>query len=71
MISKMAVYIKISELYKHKSNLVERFRKIMWNLLRAKVGNGEKDLETSLPEIEFAYNASTHASTGCSPARGF
>ena len=35
------------------------------------MSNGEQDWEKSLPSVELAYNASVHASTGCSPARGF
>ena len=35
------------------------------------MANGEQDWEKSIPAIELAYNSSIHASTGCSPARGF
>ena len=35
------------------------------------MANGERDWEHALPSITLAYNAAGHASTGCSPARGF
>ena len=57
--------------YNHQSNPVERFHRTLWSLLRAKMANGERDLEKSIPAITLAYNSSIHASTGCSPARGF
>ena len=57
--------------YNHQANPVERFHRTLWNLLRAKMANGERDWEHALPSIILAYNAARHASTGCSPARGF
>ena len=69
MMLKMGV--KISAPYNHQSNHAERFHRTLWNLLMAKIANGEKDLDKSLPLIELAYNLSIHASTGCSPSRFF
>ena len=63
--------MKIMHPYSHQSNPVERFHRTLWSLLRAKMANGEQDWEKSIPAIEFAYNSSIHASTGCSPARFF
>ena len=57
--------------YNHQSNPVEQFHRTLWNLLRAKLANGERDWEHALPSITLAYNAAGHASTGCSRARGF
>ncbi|KAD6452995.1 hypothetical protein E3N88_07700 [Mikania micrantha] len=37
------------------------------NLLRSLVGNGPRRRDTVLPQAEFAYNRSTHRSTGQSP----
>ena len=68
---KIGVHIKISALFNHQSNPVERFLRTLWNLLGAKMGNGEQDWEKSLIAIELAYNSSIHTSTGCSPARFF
>ena len=61
----MGVIIKVSALYNHQSNPVVRFHKTKWNLLRAKLANGVRDWESSLPAIELAYNSNMHASTGC------
>ena len=66
---KIRFRIKISAPYNHQSNPVEKFYRTLWNLLRAKMANGEQDWEKSIPAIELAYNSSIHASTGCSPAR--
>ena len=71
MMLKMGFWIKISAPYNHQSNPVERFHRTLWNLLWAKMGNGEQDWEKSIPAIELSYNSSIHASAGCSPARGF
>ena len=71
MMLKVGVHIKISAPYNHQSNLVERFHQTLWNLLRAKMANGEQDCEKSLPAIELAYYSNIHASTSCSPVRGF
>ena len=68
---KIGVHIKISAPYNHQCNLVERFHRTLWKLLRANVANSEKDREKSLPAVELAYNSSIHASLGCSPARFF
>ena len=69
MMLKMGVKIKISALYNDQSNPVESFHRTLWNLLRAKMANGEQDWEKSIPAIELVYNSSIHASTGCSQAR--
>ena len=50
---------------------MERFHRTLWNLLRAKMANGEQDWEKSIPAIELEYNSSIHASTSCSPAKVF
>ena len=71
MMRRMGVQIKIMHPYNHQSNPVERFHRTLWNLLRAKLANGEQDWETTLPAVTLAYNAAGHSSTGCSPARGF
>ena len=71
MMLKMGLRIKISAPYNHQSNPVERFHRTLWNLLRAKMANGEQDWKKSIPAIELAYNSSKHVSTGCSPARFF
>ena len=71
MMKKMGVHVKVMHPYNHQSNPVERFHRTLWNLLRAKLANGEKDWEAALPAITLAYNAASHSSTKCSPARGF
>ena len=71
MMKRLGVQVKVGTQYNHQSNPVERFHKTLWALLRGKMSNGEQDWEKSLPSVELAYNASVHASTGCSPARGF
>ena len=43
IILKIGVHIKISAFYNHQSNPVERFHRTLWNLIRAKIVNGEKD----------------------------
>ena len=68
---KMGVHIKISAPYNHQSNTVERIHRTLWNLLRAKIVNGDKDWEQYLPMIELAYNLSIHISTVCSPSSLF
>ena len=67
----MGVRVKIMHPYNHQSNPAKRFHRTFWSLLRAKIANGERDWERSIPSITLAYNSSIHASTGCSPARGF
>ena len=71
MMLKMGLRIKISAPYNHQSNPVERFHRTLWNLLQAKMTNGEQDWEKSIPAIELSYSSSIYVSTGCSPARGF
>ena len=71
IMKRLGVQVKVGAPYNHQSNPVERFHKTLWALLRDKMSNGEQDWEKSLPSVELAYNASVHASTGCSPARGF
>ena len=65
---KMAVNIKISAPYNHQYNPVEKFHRTLWNLLQAKMVNGEQVWEKSIPDVELAYNSSIHTSTGCSLA---
>ena len=50
---------------------MECFHRTLWNLLRATLANVEKKWEAALPAITLAYNAASHSSTKCSPARGF
>ena len=71
MMKKMGVHVKIMHPYNHQSNPVERFHRTLWNLLRAKLANGEHNWEITLPAVTLAYNAASHSSIGCSPARGF
>ena len=44
-LKKIGVNIKISAPYNHQSNPVERFHRTLWNLVRAKMANGEQDWE--------------------------
>ena len=60
MMLKMGVHIKISAPYNHQSNPVERFHRTLWNLLRAKIVNGEQDWEKSPSAIELANNLSIY-----------
>ena len=43
MMKKMGVHVKVMHPYNHQSNPVERFHRTLWNLLRAKLANGEQN----------------------------
>ena len=54
--------------FKPSSNgLVERFNKTVEEMLSCFVSEHQRDWDTYLPHVNFAYNSTTQASTGCTP----
>ena len=47
--------------------MVERFNKALASMLRAKVGDNQRDWDTHLPYLLIAYRSAEHETTGCTP----
>ena len=47
--------------------MVERFNKTLASMLRAYVGDHQRDWDTHLPYLMMAYRSDEHETTGCTP----
>ena len=47
--------------------MVERFNKTLASMLRAYVGDHQRDWDTHLPYLMMAYRSAEHETTGCTP----
>ena len=59
--------VRTSPYHPETDGLTERFNRTLKAMIRATIGEDQKDWDEHLSELCFAYNTATHSSTDCTP----
>ncbi|KAI8513239.1 hypothetical protein Bbelb_098780 [Branchiostoma belcheri] len=72
LIAELCKFMKIGKTrttpyHPQSDGMVERFNRTLGNVLRAYVSDNQRDWDTHLPMVKFAYNTSEHSTTKFTP----